>query len=475
MIAYNVRTVTGCLEFLGQQRIRGFASVKSPSNLITNGTERAMRVLIAGAAGYLGGHLVQAALDAGHDVTAFVRTSATKRPASAKTAIGDLNDTSALETALTGIDAVVFSAGRNWQPGLAIDEYSRQNVSITESFFRALGNANPHARVVFTSSMSAVAGSEDPIAFDEETGRNAVAETRLNAYDRSKIECERLARTARERGSNVVILNPGLMLGPGAHPETKVTTTFLVHWHCLKKNPAIVAQGGHSFCDVRDVARAHIVALTSGDGQYILGGANLSNLDFQRALSDQTGLGIPHQIPPIVPAFASAAMDAASLATFGFWKNPIHREFTRSLPLYYWANASRAARELAYKSRPLATTLRDTIAGFIDNRTLPESFRYVAAINDENRLAMLLMRELASRHLHRSQLMPKLSKILEACRQNGTLNRALEAALAAGTYDTDAGQFRWTAGRPAASLMTLNNLLDYCYYASDDFRARMMT
>ncbi|MBS0234875.1 MAG: NAD-dependent epimerase/dehydratase family protein [Proteobacteria bacterium] len=434
-----------------------------------------MRVLIAGAGGYLGGHLVKAALDAGHDVTGFVHTSATKLPPPAKTTIGDLNETSALQAALTGIDAAIFSAGRNWQPGLAISEYSRQNVSITESFFRALQTVNPHARVVFTSSMSAIAGSEDPIAFDEETGRNAVAEPRLNAYDRSKIECERLARTARERGSNVVILNPGLMLGPAANPQTKVTTTFLVHWHCLKKNPAIVAQGGHSFCDVRDVARAHVVALTRGGGQYLLGGENLSNLDFQRALSDQTGLGIPHQIPPIVPVLASAAMDAASLATLGFWKNPIHREFARSLPLYYWANSSRAARELDYKSRPLATTLRDTIADSIDNKAVPERFRYVADIDDENRLAMLLMHELANRHLHRSHLMPKLSKILAACRQNGTLNRALESALAAGTYDTDTGQFRWTAGRPAASLTTLNNLLDYCYYASDDFHARMMT
>jgi hypothetical protein len=86
-----------------------------------------------------------------------------------------------------------------------------------------------------------------------------------------------------------------------------------------------------------------------------------------------------------------------------------------------------------------------------------------------------LLRELAERHLHRSHLMPRLPKILAACQQNVSLNRALEIALAAGSYDADEGRFRWNTQRPAAALDTLSHLLDYCYYASDDFRTRMAT
>lgn len=205
-----------------------------------------MKILITGAAGYLGGHVVDAAREAGHQVAGFVRRSGADLPKSAETIRGDLNDPSALRMALADADAVVFSAGRNWRPGLAIDQYVRQNVSIVENFFQALDAVNPAARVVFTSSMSAVAGSEKPIVFDETTSRADVAEHLLNAYDRAKIECERLARAARSGGRNVVIVNPGLMLGPGVSPQTGITTTFLVHWHCLRKNPAIVAAGGHS-------------------------------------------------------------------------------------------------------------------------------------------------------------------------------------------------------------------------------------
>lgn len=431
-----------------------------------------MKVLIAGAAGYLGEHVVRAAADAGHEVVVCVRGANTQFPEGVRSIEGDLRDVSLLKSALTGVDAAIFSAGRNWQPGLPLDEYSRQNVSLVEAFFEALAASDPVARVVFTSSMSAIGGSAQPVIFTETSGREAVTERR-NAYDRAKIECERLARVARDNGRDVVILNPGFMLGPSASPASKMTTAFLVHWFCLKKNPAIVGAGGHSFCDVRDVAHAHVAALTKGTGQYILAGENLGAVEIQRLMSEQTGLGTPLQVPVAVAYGVSAAMDAVSAATLGHWRNPVHREFARSLPLYYWADSSRAARDLDYRTRPLDLTVRDTISDFVARGLLPEDFRYVAAIDDENRAQMLLLRELAQRNLHRSYLLPRLPAILDACLQNTELNATLKTSLAAGHYDPDRGRFRWETVRPDAALAKLRSLLDYCYYASDQFREKV--
>jgi hypothetical protein len=104
---------------------------------------------------------------------------------------------------------------------------------------------------------------------------------------------------------------------------------------------------------------------------------------------------------------------------------------------------------------------------------LSDDFRYVAAINEENRTAILLLTELAQRHLHRSYLLPRLPRILAACRQNSQLNATLERALSAGSYDPDSGRFHWGAAPPAAALAKLRSLLDYCYYASDEFRERV--
>ena len=431
-----------------------------------------MKVLIAGAAGYLGEHIVRAAADAGHEVVTYVRSATAQFPEGVRSIEGDLADISRLKSALTGVDAAIFSAGRNWQPGLALDAYSQQNVSIVEAFFEALDASNPAARVVFTSSMSAIGGSAQPVIFTETSGREAVAEN-LNAYDRAKIECERLARTAQDSGRDVVILNPGFMLGPSASAAGRMTTAFLVHWFCLKKNPAIVGAGGHSFCDVRDVAHAHVAALTRGTGQYILAGENLGAAEIQRLMSEQTGLGTPLQVPVAVAYGVSAVMDAVSAATLGNWRNPVHREFARSLPLYYWADSSRAAHDLDYHTRRLDQTIRDTISDFVARGLLPKDFSYVAAISEQTRAPMLLLRELAQPNLHRSYLLPRLPAILEACRQNSELNAALETALAAGRYDPDRGRFRWEGARPDAALAKLRSLLDYCYYASDEFREKV--
>jgi hypothetical protein len=148
----------------------------------------------------------------------------------------------------------------------------------------------------------------------------------------------------------------------------------------------------------------------------------------------------------------------------------VHRSFARSLSLYYWGDSSPAARDLGYRSRPIVATIRETITDFVRRGMLPDRFRFVADMNDDNHDALLLLRELAQGHLHGSHLLPRLGDILAACRQNHQLNATLDAALAAGRFDPDRGRFRWEGAPPKGALKTLRSLLDYCYYASDDFR-----
>ncbi|MET0407485.1 MAG: NmrA family NAD(P)-binding protein, partial [Hyphomicrobium sp.] len=93
-----------------------------------------MKVLIAGAAGYLGEHVVRAAMDAGHEVAVYVRGGTVRFPHGVRLIEGDLTDVALLQSALADVDAAIFSAGRNFQPGLPLDAYYSQNVSIVEAF-----------------------------------------------------------------------------------------------------------------------------------------------------------------------------------------------------------------------------------------------------------------------------------------------------------------------------------------------------
>src|SRR6218665_3092688 len=75
-------------------------------------------LLIVGAAGKMGTALVTAALAAGHEVNALVRSraKATHLPPGIGLFEGDGRDAGALETALAGVDAAIIPAGGRKDP-----------------------------------------------------------------------------------------------------------------------------------------------------------------------------------------------------------------------------------------------------------------------------------------------------------------------------------------------------------------------
>ena len=72
-----------------------------------------MRILIFGATGGVGRHLLEGAEEAGHAVTAFTRTPARLRKSHPGLAVreGDVRDPAAVAAAVRGQDAVVCALG----------------------------------------------------------------------------------------------------------------------------------------------------------------------------------------------------------------------------------------------------------------------------------------------------------------------------------------------------------------------------
>lgn len=68
-----------------------------------------MRVLVTGASGFVGGHLVSALLERGHDVRALVRNEATyDEPLGVDVVEGDLLDAASIEHAFDDVDAAYY-------------------------------------------------------------------------------------------------------------------------------------------------------------------------------------------------------------------------------------------------------------------------------------------------------------------------------------------------------------------------------
>jgi putative NADH-flavin reductase len=77
-----------------------------------------MKIIIFGASGRFGVHIVEQALKAGHDVTAFVRSPSKLQIQHPKLTVvqGDVMDATAVETAISGQDAVVSALGPTRPP-----------------------------------------------------------------------------------------------------------------------------------------------------------------------------------------------------------------------------------------------------------------------------------------------------------------------------------------------------------------------
>ena len=72
-----------------------------------------MRILLTGATGLIGRAVLSQLLDAGHDVTAVVRSTASADAVAAAGATpleGDLFDSAWVAKALTGVDAAIHTA-----------------------------------------------------------------------------------------------------------------------------------------------------------------------------------------------------------------------------------------------------------------------------------------------------------------------------------------------------------------------------
>ena len=81
-----------------------------------------MRVLVTGATGYVGSHLVPALIARGHTVRALVRDARASLPSGVERAVGDVTDVAAVTSAMSDVEAVVHLVG-------IIDEHPGKGVT----------------------------------------------------------------------------------------------------------------------------------------------------------------------------------------------------------------------------------------------------------------------------------------------------------------------------------------------------------
>jgi UDP-glucose 4-epimerase len=171
-----------------------------------------MKVLVSGAGGFLGRHLVELLAGRGHSVRALIRPAA-KEPnwtGSVEPFRADLRVPDNLASAFAGVNAVVHLAAAT--TGSEDQQFSATVVG-TENFLKAMAQSEVK-RLIHVSSLVVYDWSQARKVLDEETPLLQDIYG-MGAYTIAKAWQERLVtRAAHAHGWDLTIMRPGFIWGP---------------------------------------------------------------------------------------------------------------------------------------------------------------------------------------------------------------------------------------------------------------------
>ena len=178
--------------------------------------EKRAKVLVTGANGLIGRHLVRRLLQQGKPVRIFVRRQPAaefRNDSNIEVFLGDLGDPAAVDRAVAGAE-IVYHVGAAMKGGA--HDHERGTVCGTQNI---VDSVLRHAvgRLVYVSSLSclhaAVARRGDVITEDWPVEPSP---TKRGAYTQAKTAAEKIVLDAvRDRHLRAVVLRPGRVFGPG--------------------------------------------------------------------------------------------------------------------------------------------------------------------------------------------------------------------------------------------------------------------
>ncbi|MRH89782.1 NAD-dependent epimerase/dehydratase family protein [Nocardia sp. SYP-A9097] len=264
-----------------------------------------MKVLVTGAAGYLGRAVVQALRAAGHEPIAMVRdVGSGEIPGAAQIRVAELSDPVALRDAVSGVGAVCHLAGLG-RARESVDDplpFFRVNTGGTVALLEAMAREGV-PRIVFAST-GAIYGSPQRQPMDEGT-----PDAPPHSYASSKLAAEFAVEAQARAGAIGAVVVRLMNVAGGADPET---TRLIPRVLAASAGESVLHINGdgtavRDYLHVRDAAAAFVAGVEQCPApgvsvRYIIGsGCGTSILDVVAAVERVTGRPVRRVHGPAAP------------------------------------------------------------------------------------------------------------------------------------------------------------------------------
>jgi len=319
-------------------------------------------VLVTGATGFLGQHLVRRLIEIGQPVRATgrnLRIGLALQAEGADFRPVDLRDRPGMLTAMKGIEAVVHSGALSSVWGRRKD-FHAINVGGTENVIAAC-LAEGVKRLVYISSPSVMTR---PIAQLDLNESEPLPDEHVSVYSETKRLGEEVVHqvAASASGLETVILRPKAIYGPG---DTAIFPRLL---NAASKNRLPIIGDGSTVTNlthVRDVVAATLLALKSdkavGNTYIVTGGEEVRIWDVIKDVVTRSGYKAPSRKIPVRRAMRVAGVLEWLWRTLHLPGEPPLTTYTAGiLGLSQTYDISAARRDLGYEPRvPLAEGIEE--------------------------------------------------------------------------------------------------------------------
>lgn len=346
--------------------------------------DRNAPVLVTGASGYIASWIVRYLLEEGRTVHATVRDPSKKSsvghleaiaaeaPGKLKFFKAELLEQGSYDAAAQGCELVMHTASPFIIGGFtdANEALVRPAVEGTRNVLETCNRTASVKRVVLTTSIAAVFGDNQDLrripggVFNEEHW-NTSSSVDHQPYSYSKVAAEREAwKMAKAQTRwDLVCINPAFVLGPSLTKVSASTSIETIQNLGSGKLRTGVPKLMFSLVDVRDVARAHILAgdTPAANGRHIIAAREASLLDMAKMLA------------PKFPKYPFPKMEIPKAAAwlFGPLTAGISRKFvTTNVGWPLKLDNARSKRELGLQYRPVEVTLTEHFQQLIDDGLL---------------------------------------------------------------------------------------------------------